>query len=234
MIDLSLRSTQAEIMDDFDCNGEVVHQTLRELHAINTYLGGNQISIHALNQLTKKHPKDNYTLADLGCGGGDMMLLMNKWAKRKSIELFLTGIDANPHIVDYAENHCGRQGNIEFLTQDIFDEPFAKQKFDIIHGSLFFHHFNTDELIKLFKQLKKQTRIGIIINDLHRHVVSYYFTKWLITTWSKSDMVKFDSVVSVARSFKKKELVQVLNAAGIEKYSMSWRWAFRWEVIIYV
>lgn len=229
---LKRRSDQLEIMDDFECDGEVVDQTLRELHAINTNLGGNQISLNALKSIIKNHPKEQFTVVDLGCGGGDTMIMMSKWAKGNRVDLKLIGIDANTYITNYAQKNCSAYESIELSAEDIFSDEFKKRQFDIAHMSLFLHHFKDEEIIAFLQQLKKQVSKGIIINDLHRHPISYYFTKWILTRWSKSEMVKFDSVVSVARSFTRKELEGYLQAAGITNYSIRWKWAFRWEVLI--
>ena len=48
MRDLRRRSSEVEVMDDLNCDGEVVAQTLRELNVINTRLGGNSISTNAM------------------------------------------------------------------------------------------------------------------------------------------------------------------------------------------
>ncbi len=229
---LTSRSDQLEIMDDFECHGQVVDQTLRELHKINTYLGGNQISIHAVSRLVTEKPQENYSIVDLGCGGGDTLKLFAQWGRKNNTSLDLMGIDANPYITDYAKNNCSDYSNIGFAAEDIFSEDFKKRRFDIAHCSLFLHHFSDDEIANLFKQLLDQVNIGIVINDLHRHPISYYFTKWLLTAWSNSKMVKYDSVVSVAKSFKRKELESYLQKAGIKNYSLKWKWAFRWELVI--
>ena len=42
MPDFSKRSNDEEIMDDLNCAGHVLDQTLRELEIINKWLGGNQ------------------------------------------------------------------------------------------------------------------------------------------------------------------------------------------------
>jgi hypothetical protein len=46
-------------------------------------------------------------------------------------------------------------------------------------------------------------------------------------------MVKHDGPLSVLRGFKKSELIGVLQKAGIESYSLKWKWAFRWQLIIH-
>lgn len=230
---LKERSLKEEIMDDFFCQGEVVDQTLRELHQINTYLGGDNLSLNGLIKLMLKNPKQKYEVVDLGCGGGDTLKNFSKWGKRNKQELNLIGIDANEYIIDYAEKNCAKYANISFLADNIHSDNFRNNQFDIAHASLFFHHLQEEEIVDLLHQLMSQVRVGIVINDLHRHWVSYLFTKYLITNWSKSDMVKYDSVLSVERSFTKEELTKYMKMAGIKNYSLAWRWAYRWELIIW-
>lgn len=230
---LKQRSLTEEIMDDFFCQGEVVDQTLRELHQINTYLGGDQISLNGMETLMLKNPKQIYDIIDLGCGGGDTLKRMAKWGKKHNQEMQLFGIDANEYIVNYAEKNCSKIPNISFNSENILSESFKDREFDIAHASLFFHHLQEEEIVELLKQLMAQVRVGIVINDLHRHWVSYIFTKYIITSWSKSEMVKYDSVLSVERAFTKEELRKYLKLAGIKNYHLNWRWAYRWEVIVW-
>ena len=105
-------------------------------------------------------------------------------------------------------------------------------KIDIVHSSLFTHHFSQQQLTSLFTQLKEQAKTGIIINDLQRHWLAYYSIKFITRLFSRSAMVRNDAAVSVARGFHKKELVEVFKNAGIQHYSIVWKWAFRWKAII--
>lgn len=233
MPDFSTRSNSQEIMDDLTCSGEVVHQTLKELDFINKWLGGDRVTLHAVEQLLKEVPKhQEIVVADLGCGSGKMLSLISAVAKKRNQKVRLIGIDANPNIILYAKTHAIHSPNTAFQTLDIFSKTFADMHFDIIIGTLFFHHFTEEQLTRLFKQLKSQARIGIIVNDIHRHPISYYSIKWLTALFSKSAMVKYDAPLSVLRSFTKKEWKTMLSEHTF-KYSLGWKWAFRWSIIIY-
>ncbi|MEL6719889.1 MAG: methyltransferase domain-containing protein [Bacteroidota bacterium] len=232
LINLKHRSEEAEIMDDLESSGEVIDQTLQELDVINRLLGGNHLSIQGLKHLLKKEHPQPITLLDLGCGGGDILILMAKWARKNQFDIRFIGIDANPHIVAYAEKNCSEFPEISFQCLNIFSPEFQALQCDILHASLFTHHFTQTELIDLFQVFKKQARLGIIINDLHRHFLAYYSIKWLTHFFSKSEMVKYDAALSVARGFRKKELMQILNATNIQNYQLHWKWAFRWKLII--
>lgn len=228
------RSKQQETMDDFDCQGEVLHQTLRELDFINQALGGNAVTFKALDTVKEIFPRDRpITIADLGCGSGEMLILVNKWAHKNGFSVHLTGIDVNPHIIEYAKRHCSGHSNIEFLALDIFSKDFTQRNFDIVLSSLFTHHFSESQLVEYYSNSLKQSKIAVITNDLHRHPLAYYSIKWLTGLFSKSAMVRFDAPVSVLRGFKKTELKSILEKAGVKHFSLNWKWAFRWNLIIY-
>lgn len=229
----SHRSDQLEIMDDLQCSGEVVHQTLRELDFINRWLGGNDVTRNALKKvLLSRQQSEKLTIVDLGCGSGEMLKLILKDAEKAGRDVELIGIDANPHIIEFASIHCKGISQISFRAIDIFSEEFKKMDFDIVVATLFTHHFNKQDLAKLFDQLKKKARVAIVVNDLHRHVLAYHSIRLLTKFFSKSAMVKYDAPLSVARAFQKKDWIEILSKAGIMDFRLKWKWAFRWQLII--
>jgi len=233
MPDFSKRSESIEIMDDLQCSGEVVDQTLRELEVINTWLGGNQVTINGIEKLFDQiHTSEEIIIIDVGCGGGDMLRLIDRWARKNNKKVKLIGIDANPNIIGFAKNNLNELPQIEFKAIDIFSSEFQSLQCDILIGTLFFHHFSQQQLSSFFKALKKQVRVGIVINDIHRHTLAYHSIKMLTSLFSKSAMVKFDAPLSVLRAFTRNELKEILTNAGITKYSIQWYWAFRWQVVI--
>lgn len=232
MPDLSKRSEAIEIMDDLNASGPIIGQTLRELEFINKWLGGNAITLNGLEKILSSCSKPAVTVADLGCGGGDLLMLISRDLKKKKITGNLVGIDANPHIIAYAQNHTASDTAISYKALNIFSDEFRQLKFDIVFATLFFHHFTREQLIDLFAHLKRVTSCGIVVNDLHRHPLAYHSIRLLTSMFSKSEMVKNDAPVSVHRGFSRKELKEILHAAGISSYSLAWKWAFRWQLVI--
>jgi 2-polyprenyl-3-methyl-5-hydroxy-6-metoxy-1,4-benzoquinol methylase len=226
------RSEQEEIMDDLSVSGALIDQTLKELEVINKWLGGNQVTLTGLNELTKGHHITDLHIADLGCGGGDMLKRVANWGRNQGIRLQLTGVDANPYIIDHARNNCSSYPEIEFQVANILDDSFQRKQFDVIVSTLFTHHFNNKQLRGLINIWRKQTRLGIVINDLHRHWLAYYFISFITRLFSKSSMVKNDGPISVLRGFRGKEWEQVMEHCGVNIYSLSWRWAFRWLLVV--
>jgi 2-polyprenyl-3-methyl-5-hydroxy-6-metoxy-1,4-benzoquinol methylase len=215
-------------MDDLSAKGPVVDQTLKELDVINKYLGGNQITLKALKSMADT---DVIRIADLGCGSGEILRQLLVWGQKSGKKLDLTGIDANPNIVKYARKQNPSQ--INFQVRNIFDLAFSTERYDFIIATLFTHHFTNEQLVESLRQWHQQASKGIIINDLHRHILAYRSIQLLTRLFSRSHMVKHDAPLSVARSFTKDDWIQILREAGITNYKLTWRWAFRWELLIY-
>jgi 2-polyprenyl-3-methyl-5-hydroxy-6-metoxy-1,4-benzoquinol methylase len=227
-------------MDDLNCQGWVVEQTLRELDFINRWLGGNAVTLNGLEKCLALSQKDQViSIADLGCGSGEMLRLIATRANKQKRKLLLNGFDANSTITHYAKEHTTSSSTmnndvkINFESLNIFSSEFKTRGFDIILCTLFLHHFTEEELIETFRSLKQQAQLGIVVNDIHRHPLAYYSIKWLTRLFSKSAMVKFDAPLSVLRAFTRTELEQILLKAGIQQYQLKWKWAFRWQLIIF-
>jgi len=231
MVDLSRRSYEEEIMDDLNDGSQSLYQALHELDVINKWLGGNEITEKALFNILLAQPDKKWRIADIGCGSGNMLCRVAEKARQHDIHVELVGFDANSNVVEYAREHCLAYPEIELICENVYDPSFKNRKFDIILTTLFLHHFKEDALSEMLKGFHQQSNY-IIINDLHRHWFAYYSIKWITLLFSKSAMVKNDACLSVWRAFKKDELNSIFKNAGIERFSLRWRWAFRWAVVI--
>lgn len=235
MPDFKHRSEQAEIMDDLNIAGEELDKTLVELDVINRWLGGNGVTFRGLKKLTNTLEKEDViTIADLGCGSGGMLRQIAKWSKKQKLNVLLHGLDANKNVVVFAEKQSTDHPNLKFLALDILKPEFKSHSYDIVMATLFFHHFSKNQLVEIFKNLASIANYGIVVNDLHRHFLAYYGFKCVSSVFSRSRMVKCDGPLSVLRGFKRNEIREILALAGIKNYQLKWRWAFRWELVIWV
>ncbi|CAM3550408.1 methyltransferase domain-containing protein [Pontibacter korlensis] len=229
---LRQRSNELELMDDLTLSGEELRQNLRELEVINNWLGGHKVVLSALDSLLAEHQPERLRIADIGCGGGDTLRSIARWARSKRVPVALVGVDANDFMVQYARRHCSAYPEITIEQQDVFSKEYSLQRYDVIVCSLFCHHFTDAQLVQMFRQLYGQARLGVIINDLHRHWLAYYSIKYITAAFSKSDLVRNDAPLSVWRAFRRQELVQLVQQAGVAKYRLRWMWAFRWQLLL--
>lgn len=231
LVNTKYRTKEEEIMDDFSIDGDLLHDALDKLATINTWLGGNGVTIDGLKILLKEQPKDKtITIIDLGCGGGDILRVVARFGKKEGYDFELIGIDANEHAIHYATKLSSKYENIRFLNYDVFSEEFKALEYDIAITTLFLHHFNGNQLLELMIHLLKRSRIGLVVNDLHRHRLAYYLFK-LITIPVKNKMIIEDGLTSVLRGFKRKELVHLSEQLN-SKYQLKWKWAFRYQWVL--
>jgi 2-polyprenyl-3-methyl-5-hydroxy-6-metoxy-1,4-benzoquinol methylase len=223
------RSTQKELLDAELIPDADLFQNLKELHVINSLLGGYQISLNALKKVDFKIKP--IILVDIGSGGGDTLKTIFNWSIKNNKEVKLYGIDLKSTCVDYSnQNEPNHQLN--FLCDDYRNIHLHVKEVDIIHASLFCHHLTTNQIVELI-QFAVKHKSTLIINDLERNRFAYYSIKFLTKLFSKSYLVKNDAPLSVLRGFKKTEWLEMIEKAGAIKYTVKNKWAFRHEVIIY-
>ena len=226
-MNLHTRSYQQELLDRDDIPFADIKRNMQELDFINTWLGGHAITLDGLQHLSRNQL--SISVCEIGCGGGDNLAAIAQWCAKKKIFASFTGVDKNPDCIAVAA--ARDLPGCTWITSDYKDVQF-EHKPDIIFSSLFCHHFPERELVTQLRWMYKYARIGFFINDLHRHPLAYYSIQWLTKLFSKSYLVKHDAPLSVARGFVKNDWQQLFDSAGITTFSVQWKWAFRWLVIV--
>lgn len=229
MPDFSCRSVEEEMMDDFSLGSEVIDPIMDELEVVNKLLGGYQVFFNAFRRMGIK---DEVVISDWGCGGGDSLRIIAKWARKKNIKLQLIGVDATASAIQYARDKSSDFPEISFILADVMSDELISNQFNIVISSLFTHHFSDENWIRLIQKMSDCAADYVVINDLHRHWFAYHSIGVLTSVFSKSKMVKNDSKLSVLRSFKRTELEKLLKKGGYNNFSIKWMWAFRWQIVI--
>ena len=225
------RTDKEELMDDFSIGGDLLRDTLDKLENINRWLGGNLVTVNSLKKVLKNHPKEEeLTIVDIGCGHGDILRDVAKFGRKNGYKMTLLGIDANPTAIEYANELSTAFDELSFRTEDIFSDEFKNRQFDVVLATLFLHHFKEEQLISFLENTLHQTKIAIVVNDLHRHKLAYYLFL-LLSLFIKNKMIIEDGLTSVLRGFKRKDLERISKKLKV-KSQISWKWAFRFQWII--
>ena len=111
---------------------------------------------------------------------------------------------------------------------------FGSEKPDIIFSSLFCHHFTDEELVDMLDWMKANSGMGFFINDLQRNTIAWHAIRLLTGWFSRSRLVKNDAPLSVLRGFTRSEWKEILHRAEMRNYSLRWKWAFRWLLVVRV
>ena len=233
LVNTHSRSDSVEIMDDFELEGELLKDALDKIAGINRLLGGNKVTLDGVEMLIKgKNIHSEIRILDVGCGNGDMLRALSDYAREKGLKFKLLGMDANQYTINHAEHLSQDYPNVSFQCADIFNEIKQDRHFDVILCTLTLHHFKDDEIIKLINGLRKQAKIGIVINDLHRSKLAYYLFIMVCGIFRLNKMSKDDGLVSILRGFKMNDIMHYADCLNIDRYILRWRWAFRYQWII--
>lgn len=218
-------------MDDFSMKGDLLRDTLDKLGNINKWLGGNRVTLNGVLQLLQHQPKDKiYTIIDLGCGHGDILRLVADFGRKNDYQFKLIGIDANQDAITYASELSVDYPEITFENYDIFSKEFQNLDYDIALATLFLHHFKTEKLEVLLKQLSGKAKLGLVINDLQRSEMAYGLFK-LLSMVISNQMIVEDGLTSILRAFKRKDLENLSQKLNL-KSQIRWKWAFRYQWLI--
>ena len=243
MPDFSKRATQPELLDLPDIPFDDIRRNMRELDVINTWLGGHDITIKGIRKLLAgqnqaHHPPDGAVgsplhICEIGCGGGDNLRAIDRWARRRGLSIRVTGIDINTHCIAYAQQRWDPGTDAEWMVSDYRAVTFTARP-DIVFSSLFCHHFADESIPEILSWCATNSRLGFFINDLHRHPLAYYSIKGLTAAFSRSRLVRNDAPLSVAKGFSRSEwkifIDKGLSGAGMS-VDLRWAWAFRWLLI---
>lgn len=233
MANYKSRSTQLELMDSEITDKQELFTNLKELEIINKLTGGPKLGFKQILKMLEGRNSEVH-IVDIGFGAGDMLIYILNNANKLPCSVKLTGVDLMPETLEYIHKfHPEIHNNVNLEICDYKDWFASGNNADIVTANLFCHHLSDLELKMFFENVEKNVNIGAVFNDLHRHPIAYVSIEFFTYIFSKSKFTKNDAPLSVLRGFKKLELENILNNAGIIKYSIKWKWAFRYLICIY-
>jgi 2-polyprenyl-3-methyl-5-hydroxy-6-metoxy-1,4-benzoquinol methylase len=193
------RVLKPEILDTLP--PEEARASLADLVRVNKYWGGHS----TLRKLVDRAipPDQPFTLLDVGAASGDMGRVMRE-----------TRPLAQVTSLDYIESHLAG-GSGQRVAGDAFALPFAPRSFDYVFSSLFLHHFTDEQVVELLAGFGRVARKQVLVIDLWRHPVPYYFisqTRWLFG-WHP--VTVYDGAISVEAAFRPQELTDLARRAGL-------------------
>jgi 2-polyprenyl-3-methyl-5-hydroxy-6-metoxy-1,4-benzoquinol methylase len=226
------RSKETEIMDDFNMEGQELKASLDNIAWINRILGGNKPVLKTIRQIAKAYKNETVSVVDYGCGNGDMLRAIASMGRKEGQHFKLQGVDANAYTIDYGKALSTSFPEISYACLNMLDSRFVMEPCDIILFTLTLHHFSDEEIRALLQEAHQKARICIVINDLQRSQLSYLLFGCLSTVFRLGSMNATDGRISILRGFKRKDLEQFSQKLQFKKYSIQWKWGFRYQWII--
>lgn len=196
----SKRLIKPELLDHLP--PEEARPNLADLVRINKNFGGHSVLRKTLARVSVGTEK--FTLLDIGAASGDAARLIQ--------EIFPT---ASITSLDYNAVNLGTAPHPKLLA-DAFRLPFLPASYDFVLSSLFLHHFEDAQVVELLRNFYRVARRGLLVCDLERHIVPYFFlpASRLLFRWHS--ITVHDGMISVRASFRPEELLHLSRQAGIE------------------
>jgi SAM-dependent methyltransferase len=221
MRSLATRSRDEEQMDDPALPPETYAAVLADLGRVNRWTLAARPTLDFLRRGTAGMP--SFRLLDVGFGEGGMLREIARWARGHGIEAELVGVDLNPGSAAVARDATPPDLAIEWCTGHYRDLG----SFDFVISSLVAHHMSDEELSAFLRWMEANAERGWLVNDLHRHLFSYWGYPLLARLLRLHRIVRDDGQLSIARSFRPREWALILSGAGIEGARVRRRFPFR-------
>ena len=159
-------------------------------------------------------------ILDVGCGYGDALRRIERWARARGVAVELTGLDLNPDAVAIATEATPPASAIRWVAADIFswqpDKPIH-----LVVSSLFTHHLAEPDLIRFLQWMELHAEFAWFINDLSRAAIPYHLLRIFSKLAGLHPFVQHDGPVSIARSFIPEDWQRMCAAAGLNPDAFS-------------
>ncbi len=232
-IDFTKRTGLPELMDDPNISFEALQGTLKDISKCNSWLGGNAITIKAVEKLIQSYPdKQKWTIVDVGCGDGEMLRLLADYFAKNNLTIDYVGIDISEQGLNMADAASKNYPQVRFLQQDILTLTKDKLPCDVILCTLTLHHLADDVIHKFLKKFVDLANVGVIINDLQRSRLSHRLFQLFSSIFIQSPVAKYDGLISIRSAFSRDELINFSKPLKAKDFIIKWKWAFRYLWVI--
>jgi 2-polyprenyl-3-methyl-5-hydroxy-6-metoxy-1,4-benzoquinol methylase len=218
-------SRQPELMDDPSLP-EVEHlRALDALATINLFSRtATQLAGAMLPMLGDSAAVGPLHVVDVASGGGDVTIglarALNRAAHssgRRRPAVLVTGVDRSDRAVERASRAAERAGvaEVTFAVRDVLADGCPPC--DIATSSLFLHHLDDDEAVRLLRSLAGAARLGGVVSDLVRSTAGLVLAVLGTTVLSGSKVARVDGPLSVRAARTPDEYRRLLDRAGMTR-----------------
>lgn len=225
--DLSQRDRQPELMDDPALDEGLHRQALRGLERINWISGIAGLLWRAVRPLCAEITDRPVRVLDVGSGGGDVSVNLWKRAKRAGHRIQIGGCDISPKAIRMATERAESAGaDANYFQLDVLGDDLPGD-WDVLYCSLFLHHFDEQQGVRLLSNMQQAARRLVLINDLIRSRPAYVLCNLGVRVLCRSPIVHVDGPLSVRAGFQPDEVLEMAESAGLNGARITRHWPQR-------
>jgi SAM-dependent methyltransferase len=216
------RSAKLEYIDTGSYTPAEYEACIGELQLVNRWMGDAHTLKATVFREIEAQSLRSFSILDVGAGSGELLRVTAKWSRRTRRSFSAVGLELNERSAESINEESDRFSEITSVRGDALELPFADSTFDYVMCSLFTHHFVDGQVVQILREMRR-----IFVIDLHRHPVAYF----LYTTVGKlvlhNRLLRHDGALSILRSFKKDELLELAQRAGLKDVAVERHFPFR-------
>lgn len=221
MFPLRERAADAvEEMDASDCDPVRLENTYAQFALVNRLVSGWR-RLYRTELLPRLSATSPSTLLDIGCGGGDVAVLLATWAARDGKQLLVTAIDPDERAYRFAAKRPVTAG-VTFRQASSAELVSEGLEFDVVISNHVLHHVPATELQQFLTESASLSRGTVIHNDLRRSMVAYAIFS-VASLPLRGSFIRQDGLTSIRRSYRPHEL----NTATPPDWTAERRFPFR-------
>lgn len=218
-IDFSRRASltdNPEWMDEANDRAEL-EGCLHDLELVNRLLLGYRPVLDWLDGLLPRlrSVATPVRLLDVGCGHGDTLRRIERWATANRLAVELTGIDMSDTTVALAAERTDVRLPIRYSVANVFGYV-PQHRPHLVVSSLFTHHLEDADIVQFLRWMEEHAEIAWCINDLSRHPIPYRLFGWFAWALRLHPFVRHDGPVSIARAFRSDDWERYCAAVGLK------------------
>ncbi|MFM7808598.1 MAG: methyltransferase domain-containing protein, partial [Planctomycetota bacterium] len=223
-----VRRHVAEWMDDPALPAAEHDRALRGLARLNAISRAHRLlwpRVRALSDRTRRPLR----VLDLGSGGGDQPVRLDALARRHGVRLDWILSDCSAHALECARAHAAARGvRCEAVRVDALRETLPEA--DLVLNSLFLHHFDADDVVRILAGMRRAARLAVGVTDLRRTRPALGLV-WLGSrALTRSPVVHHDAVASVRAAHEPSEIRALLGRADLGDATVDMADAVRWRL----
>lgn len=198
-----------EFMDDPDCNLEMLYATYSQFETVNRLIGGwKQIYKNNIRPALLTAGADASVL-DIGCGGGDILRMLNTFCRNDNLDVHFTGIEPDRRAIKYIENQQW-PGNFSFENANSHELAHQKRTFTVVISNHLIHHLTAKELDNICADAETLADELVIFSDIERSDIGYLSFRTIAPLLFRNSFIVADGIRSIRRSYRKDELQPLL------------------------
>ena len=221
------RSYRLEHIDTGNYTPEEYESCISELQLVNRWMGDAHSLRSTLFPEIETAALRSFSILDVGAGSGELLRVAADWARQTNRHLNAVGLELNERSAESINEESRRFDEISSVRGNALELPFADNSFDYVICSLFTHHFVDEQVVTILREMSRVARRRIFVIDLNRHPIAYLLYTTLGKLVLHNRLLRHDGALSILRSFKAGELLELGQRAGLRDVWVQRRFPYR-------